>query len=609
MMSEELPNVLRKWVHGAVYLGAIAWPWGAYEQVFHGQGVFSAALLALLLAFVVSWFRHGRPNIPFDVLWPVLLLNGGVAVAWGTGEGAAAPGIIIGCAAFLLALFGATSQTLVYRALAASLLSSGGVAVLTALAEFNKVFPSFFARQGGVVGTGPTNLVDALTLFSWSVMVAGVLFVGRRHLLSRTVSWLLPIVALACGAAFYLVARHLHNELRVWTPNYSALAFPMFPLLLLSFYLASRVAARVFVLAGFRLFCPETLLGLALLFFILVFALIGRFPSPGLCFSFGLVAALGVQHTFRNRETAKIGWVWLLLVPVLVAHAVLVFPGDARDYVRHAQQLKQEEGIQAAGDYLGLVLNRFPGESRARLELAGTELENGQVEAATDSFLASMRDRRATHVWGAPGSGEAARFLATLKLRSDGMPGIPYERCLAGVGRMQEALSVLRTRVHAGPNVDMDSAPLRRALISLMGGDETGPCLSDWSAAELLGGLNLCGTYCQTVQAPTEIPRRFLPMVLAARPVHDGRMVSVFYPGGQLGRSWHMPSCSGETPGEGESLWLEPVLDADTGEWYLPLGGVADIAFGDEMRVFLTEDTQRDCGPGAGNWAVICLLP
>ncbi len=606
MMLEERSNALRKLLCGVLCLGAAAWPWGAYGQLYDGCGVFSGVLAALLLALVVSWARSGRPSVPFDLLWPALLIIVGVALSWVAGNGGASPAIIVGCIAFLLALFAATDQTLVLRALAASALSAGGVAVLTVLAEFNKVFPTFFAQQGGAVGAGPTNLVDALFLFSWSASVACALFLGRRHRLSGGVAWLLPVAALACGTAFWFLARRLQNDLHAWTPNYGALAFPMFPLVLLSLYLASRVAARVFVLAGPR---PQALLAGLLLVYAFLCAVTGYFPSTGLCFSFGLIAALGVQRTLRNPDAAKTGLVWLLVIPVLAAHAVTLFPGDARDYVLQAQRLSKESGVQAARDYLALVLSRFPGESRARLEFAKIELESGQIDAATDNFIGAVCERRASHVWGQPDQGSVAEFLSRVKQLAENTPGIAYERCLVGVGKAQEAVEVLKGRVKTGPSVNIDSEPLRRALISLMGGDESGSYFNDWTAAELVSGLNLCGTYCQAVQAPAEVPRRLLPVVLATRPLQDRRMVSVFYAGGQLGRSWLMPPCSGQTPGEGEALWLEPVLDADTGECYLPLAGAADVIVGDEMRIVPTEDAQIDCGPGAGGWAVICLLP
>jgi hypothetical protein len=177
------------------------------------------------------------------------------------------------------------------------------------------------------------------------------------------------------------------------------------------------------------------------------------------------------------------------------------------------------------------------------------------------------------------------------------------------MGRANEAVALLKGRIKTGPALDVDPEPLRRALMSLLSGQAADPDLSDWTAAELLAGLNLCGASCQSVQAPGGIPRRYLPMVLTARPVHDGRMIALFYPGGQMGRTWLMTPCSGETPGEGESWWLDAGLDSETGEWFVPLAGSADVVFGDELRVSLTEDAALDCGPGAGNWAVMCLLP
>jgi hypothetical protein len=142
-----------------------------------------------------------------------------------------------------------------------------------------------------------------------------------------------------------------------------------------------------------------------------------------------------------------------------------------------------------------------------------------------------------------------------------------------------------------------------------MGLPEEEAGLERWSSAELLAGLNLCGTYCQHIQAAAEIPRHLLPVVLAARPFQDGRMVTVFHPGGQFGRSWRMPPCTGQTPGEGEALWLDAAQDAETGQWSIPLAGAAEVFLCPEMRVSLIEDALLDCGPGAEGWAVLCLLP
>ncbi len=608
-MREDPSCERRRLAFGAVYAAAIAWPWGAYGQVYNGQGLFSAALAILTLVLVISWVRCGRPNIPFDLFWPAVLMGGGAAAFWATGERNVAPGVMVGCGAFLLAVFGATNRTLACRALALSSLSAGCVAVLTVLAEFNKVFPTFFAQEGGTVGAGPTCVSDAVILFAWFFFAAMALFLGRRHLAWGAAAWLLPFAAACCGIALFVMTRRLHADLRTWNPNFGALAFPLLPLVLLGLYLVSQAAARVFVLAESRIFCSRTCLGVLLLLFALLSAFSGRFPPAGLCFSFGLIAALGVPRTLRNVEAVTVGWVWLLVVPLLAAHAVILFPGDARDYLRGAQRARKQSGIQDATDYLGLVLRRFPGESRARLELAELELERGQVEAAADTFAGAVRERRAAAVLGPCDEKSLHQFLAKVRQQAEGMAGIPYERCLIGDGKGKEAVTTLKSRVKAGPSIDIDAEPLRRALASLLGINEADADFGEWTASELLAGLKLCGSYCQSVQAPEGIPRLYLPAVLATRPLHDGRMVAVFYPGGQTGRTWRMGVCGGETPGEGDSWWLDAVVDGETGEWYAPLAGSADVCLGDEPRVSLIEDATLDCGPGAGGWAVMCLLP
>ncbi len=609
MMPNSLPGALQRLVGGTVYCAAVAWPWGAYAQVYGGQGLFSGALVALALALAGTWVRRGRPGIPFDLLWPVLLMGTGVAAFSVMGERSVPPSPILGCIAFLLAVFGAANQTLVYRALALSSLSAGCVAVLTVLAEFNKVFPTFFAAQGGVVGAGPAGLADALVLFSWSPVMAVALFAGRRNLAWRVASWLLPVSALCCGAALFLTARRLQESFCLWNPDYSVLALPTLPLVLLGLYLASRTAARVLILdAPCLVSLPRCLAGVLLICSLLL-AFVGAFPPLGLCFSFGLVAALGVPHTRRNAEPIRLGWPWLVVVPVIAAHAVVLFPGDARDYLQQVRQVKGDSGAAGAAAFLDLVLRRFPGEAAARLEVAELELESGQVEAAADTFLAALRERRGSMVYSPSKSQAAVQFLDRLKERAAPRSGIPYERCLAGAGRTKEAVATLKTRVKAGPVVEVDLEPLQRALAALLGVETAKADLSDWTAAELLAGLKLCGDYCQSARAPEAVPRRYLPAVLTSRPTRDGRMIMVFYPGGQTGRTWRMPACSGETPGEGETWWLDPDVDADTGEWYTALAGSADVQFGNELRLSLLENASLDCGPGAGGWAVMCLLP
>lgn len=609
MMADTSSCPARRTVFAAVYIGAMAWPWGAYQQVFHGYGVFDLALSTLFLALALSWVRHGRPNIPFDLLWPALLLLCGAAVCWTAGDRLAAQGILGGGIAFLLAHFGATNQTLVFRALAVSVLSAGCVAFLTLLAEYNFVFPTFFAHQGAAVGAGPTCLEEALLLFSWSFIAAFGVILGRRSLLWKGVAWLLPLAGLFCALAFYVIARRLRGELSAWSPNYTVLAFPTLPMALLGLYLASRVAARVFLLASPDFPSSRKLLGLILLAFALLLVFVGEIPSPGLCFCFGLVGALGVQRTLRSTEPLTIAWASLVVFPVLIVHAFFLFPGDARDYVSQVQRIRRAQGAQGAHDFLSLLLRRFPGESRARLELAKMELERGEIDAAVDGFIVALRESRASHIWDKPGPADVDAFLAQVRLKSANMTGISLEGCLAGAGKAQEAVSVLKSRITPGPDANIAPEILRRALSALLGGQETASYLGHWTASEMLAGLNLCGNPVQSVQAPADIPRRYLPAVLTARALRDGRMVTVFYPGGQMGRSWCMPRCTGETPGEGETWWLDPVLDGETGEWFVPLAGAADVTLGNEMRISLIEDARSDCGPGAGGWAVMCLLP
>ncbi len=613
-MAPERSGMGSRWVFGSVYVAAMAWPWGAYQNIYWGWGLFSIACVALTLSLITFWVRQGRPNIPFDLLWPALLLGGCAAVLWTNGDRASSGSLAAGSGAFLLAVFGATNQMVVYRALALSSLSAVAVAVLTVLAEFNKVFPTFFAMPGGAVGAGQTHLADLLILLAWSTVVASALFVGRRNIRWKLGAWLLPLVSLCCGIAFYALARRLTGDFTAWNPGYSLLAFPALPLVLLCLYLSSRAVARVFVLAEPGMLSTPVCLGGLVLLFSLAHAFIGQFPSTGLCFTFGLITALGVQRTLRDTEAVKTGWAWVLVVPVLAAHAFMLFPGDSRDYVRQAQETRAKGGIQAAEDYLGLVLRRFPGEAAARLEVAKLELEQGQTEAAADTFLAVVREGRAQNVFSKPNEQDLSRFLALLKQRAEGASGIAYERCLVGAGRMEEAVKALRGRVavssdQGGIDPGVDVEPLRQALGGLLGAKVGDTLFSGWSAPELAACLKLCGPYCQTIQAPEGVPRQYLPAVLTARPLHDGRMVTVFYPGGQCGRFWRMNACNGETPGEGETWWLDTVLDGDTGEWYAPLAGSADVRFGGELSVSLLEDALLDCGPGAGGWAVLCLLP
>lgn len=609
MIGQDRPVTSGNMLSGAVCLGAMAWPWGAYQQIYFGVSLFYAALAMCSVVFFLSLLRDGRPPIPFDMLWPVLLILSSAAVLCALGESSLATGIILGCCSFLLALFGATNQTLVFRALAASCLSAACVAVLTLFAEYNSIFPTFFSATGGAVGAGPTNLAEALVLFAWSFCLALALFLARHRIRWGVVAWSLPIAAFLCAAALAALTTRLHDQFSVWKPNFGILAFPGLPMVLIGLYMASRAAARIFMLPSPSLFSPRNLLAVLLLSAALALALFGQIPSPGLCFSFGLAAALGIQRTLRNTQPVTVGWSALLLAPVLVAHAFMLFPGDARHYLLHAQRRNQEAGCQAAQDFLRLVLERFPGESRARLELARYELERGQVDAAVDTFLGALRETRPSRVLDRPKQGVVDEFLVSLKSKTNSLPGICLERCLVGTDRVEEAVALLKSRINGGSGLNIDSEPLRRALASLMGGQENGLNLSAWNAAELVAGLRLCGPYCQAIQAPADIPRRFLPAVLVARPVHDGRMVTVFFPGGQLGRSWRMPLCTGGTPGEGESWWLDPAFEIDQGEWYVSLAGAAEVVLGNEVRLSLIEDARFDCGPGSGGWAVTCLLP
>jgi len=590
-----------------VYLAAMAWPWGAYADIYRGHGVFSVALAVLAILMGIAWVRQGRPGIPFDLFWPAVLLALFAFLHLGTEQISLSLSVLAGCAAFLLALSAATTRELVFRALAVSVLSAGCVGLLTVAADFNYVFPTHFAVRSAAVVGGPKSVSDALLMFSWAFVASIVLLVGCNRPVRR-VLWLLPIAAMAAVTALYFVARHLHSTCLAWQPNYQTLAFPALPVLLLAFYLVSRVAARLFLDAKEYPGTPGRPWGLLLLFFSLALAFLGTMPSPGICFTVGLLAAMGVRPPQHAPRPPRIAWAWLVMVPIVAAHAFILFPGDARNYAEKARALSAQGGTAEAGEYLGRVLTRFPGEACARMELARIELGCGQVEAAADTFCATARERR-NSLLGAPAAPDVDAFVENMKKAAGAATGIAYERCLAATEKVHEAILSLKARIKTGPVQDVEPEPLRRSLAALLGCTSSGTLFEDWTAAELLAGLGLCGEHCQFMQATPDVPRRYLPAVLTARPLEDGRLVTVFYPGGQIGRVWHMPRCTGETPGEGETWWLSPLLDSDFNEWCIPLAGSADVGFGDEMTIRLTEDRRFDCGPDAGEWSVLCLLP
>ena len=598
----------RELPHG-LFLASLAWPWGAYQHLYGSFGLFSVATLALFLAFVRSWIGNGRPAIPFDLFWPLGLMLSCAAGAFLATGSAVAQGLFWGVLAFVVALGSSVSPAAVCQALGLSVVSAGAVALLTVGSEFNYVFPTFFSATAGTVGAGPVSLADALAMFSWCACVGVILACDHRYMTRGVRCFVIAPAVLSCALSGILLLRRVLSVAPVLEPQFSMLSFPALPFALLCLYLAARAAARVVVVARYCRARVPAFLALAMAGAAVACAFLGAPPSAGLCFSLGLVAGLGIFNRFQVAKWKRPLFPFLIVAPVIAAHFFVLFPGDVRDYALQTNQWVDAGQPLAAARHLRRILARYPGEGTARLLLARIELTAGQLHAAADNFCLVARDRRASRGLPPPSEEMQNRFVEALRTEPAVEGGVTYERCLVALGREQEALSHLRGRVQGAGVTNFSAEPLSRALAAVLGIGHGDGALTRWTPAEVIGALRLCGPYTQSIQAPAGLPRHFLPAVLAARPVRGGRAVAVFVPQGQYGRTWSMPPCAPESGVAGESVWLDPERDEETGEWFVSLAGVAEVRLRGTPRVSLTEDPALDCCPGAGPWSIMCLLP
>jgi hypothetical protein len=583
------------WRSGALYLLAAAWPWEVYgllPGIYVPLSVISA--LALAGGLVADVVRHGRPKIPFDLLWPTLLLALLPLLAFVLGEQPLTLDLFVGGVAFLAVVHTAQRRGTVLRALRLTVFSTVAVALISLAAKTGAPVPTAFSPVSGAALSFARELSGGvLTLVLGGGLAFALAFtpVSRLRRWGYIVAGLLPLSVLA------LIGVQTLASPSAWMLA-SHPALPLFPLLagVLALWLGARICGRLVVsrledAPGIQMGLLTVTLGAAL-----TGLACGILPGHGALATLGLIGAYavprwkGLRPAEADMESRTV-LVSSALIPLAVAglgilNIAFVFennPRDPRNYAHLAAELISEgryATLEARMDFLDRAV---PGERRTHWWRAQARLRQNDLEGAAAAFRAALQPG-SPRLLAPPAASEIEAFLGRMRDAVSAQPpearGLAYERALMAAGRPDQALASLRVRGNGG--ADLPPMPaLGRVLAAMLGAPETALELSEWPGGELARVFVSLGADVE--HAPAGFPPDCLPLALRARADADSVCVEVWAGGAHYGGDWRIADTSPQASRTG-SLYWGPFRRAGGGEWMTTLGPdmIAELRFGGE---------------------------
>ena len=504
----------------------VAWPWDVYQYV-PLSGIHLTDLTGALLvsAFLADVLLSRTLRIPFELVWPVLLLIGLVWVVGPDNSYAISASLLL---VLLLAVLHFTSgRGFAWRCLAAAAASAALVALVSNVVLVlrpSTLIPTAYSLDTGAVLFGARDLSSGVWTSVVCMVIAAWIVSSSRLTRWQRAAGLAAGVVLAVSLVPVGKAMVVRREAwctSVPMPDNVGEAI----VLVVAVWLVARVAAKLAVewleSRQGRLLLPMTILGLTVLLF-LVLPLRLRAPHAVML---GLAAGAAGRKGSDVR-VPRLAWALPLPLAALAAvNAFRVFPEnrtDPRNYdVSAAQDL-------ARADYgrLARRMDHFdalsPGERRTHLWRANAALEQGQYRHATAQFAASLEpsEPQRRTILPRPSAEAAGRLQMRLRdvfsSRADPAGHLGYERVLVAQGNLKGAVNLLRMRVRETERdpLNVSAAPFAEAVAFLLGNPEASETLAEWTAADLVTVLRSCGA--QVRPAPPDVPRPALPVVLIA---------------------------------------------------------------------------------------------
>jgi len=609
-------------VHYLLFVFAFLWPWGVYQNV-PGLNVRLTQIAAVVLVVTFFWeiVARRRARVPFELVWPAVLLAAIAVVASLRGGAALALDRLLWCALFVATVHVArprpsipagqgfsappgdsgtspnAQSTIQERDLIAfrlwiSSVSGACVALLTLLLPVTRVIPTAYSLDTGAMLAFDDGLAEGcFALLICLVLAVGNVFATHSDRWPRAIS-AMSAVPLLGALAIVVVPSVMHVAL--WRPpDYAQLSRCELAWVLMSLWLVSRTAAKIAVdrcESGVGI--HATLLGAAA-----VMAVFPVFLSVALrlehAFLLGLACAyvLPASTIDLPGKAWAGGWQWLSLAPVVGLIGFNLWwvdpenPSDPRNYDAVA-------GVDFAKRRLGDVVRRmefierrYPAESRTRLWLGRVELDQGWPHRAALEFCRALNPPQGLgRILPLPSKQDQQDFLMRIRDHCSSLArpesAFAYERALVAAGGLDSALNLLRlhaarARDDAPDAKNVPQAQLVRMIAFLLGSDDVEPHLDTWSKEELIALLGNWGAVIE--RAPKSLDDAFVPLMCAAQYGANVAQVLVLW-GADAGSSnaiahaGRIEAADLDWRGGG---WSAPTQDAQ-GRWRVALGSPPD---------------------------------
>lgn len=576
----------------ACFVGSAATlPWGTLQQLT-SAGLDLASLLALAgCAFTLPGIRADRLRVPFELVWPVVLLAVIGLVPTPLQPAGISPGMVVVMAAGFLGAAHATRHAGAFRvALACCALCAPLPPLLTAAVQLRVFFPEAWSPSGmALLGfPDPESMAGATLICAGSACI-----LAARGLLLRNwtaAGWLIPaFLSAAILVPLYLFLGVGSAEV---TPSGAAFTPARLPATLLVLYLAARIGAKLAVAARVRR-DPELVLASLIC---LLGAPVAILWTPGpvpLAVAAGMLAGPAIS---RGRDTAcPPSRLWRVLPGLPVALALLrlavPLPGDPRDYVVRADILVRQQRADEAETLLRRVLAWCPEESRAAWQMAWLRLYQDEPDGAAYWAARSLRQSGSglpPRFFPHPGPEEVQAFLNAVRdsaavhtMEGTGGGTMALARVLFAAGRHSQALALLDALTRDEPCPEaIPSDTLRSLVVWLL--DISEETLPESLPPDALWAALRTGSSLQILPVPRELSGVSKVLALAARVEEGWTDVLVLSGNASVGASgrWFVecrpampsgvfaPEDADSSQDERPYRWAGPLPGGSPGSWW-----------------------------------------
>ena len=522
---------------------AFLWPWEVYLYIpVAGFYLTGALAVALIAAAALDLVRTKRRGVPFELLWPVVVLAALVACL-GVAGGIEAPLTKL----YLLALFLSAARFanpgIASACLKLTAIAGAGAALHHLLTPFTGVPPTGYSLETGVSLACAWDVSSGALALALGACAAGSICSHERKKGRTAAAVVLALIPLS--------ALMLTVHRTAWPPwtfpyadSFSLLKAVAF--VILAWLLVRIVAKLIAAKNGRQWYVRSSFIGVAAL------PLSWSLLAP-LEFQLGHALLLGLAAVYASSAVGDAPAPRLrpwLLVPagLLVAlNLWTVYPSntaDPRNYDVAARKDLAEGRIGRLRQRMDHFESIAPGERKTHYWRALAALDEERLQLAAGEFALSVEEETDAHLLLPPPSlPEREDFLMRLRDASSQSPHpehiFAFERALVAIGEDARALGSLRQRIQfigepeVRENVSEEHLPVLRNTVGfLLSGREVTAWPSGWTAAELLVLLKQWGA--EVTSAPDGMPSELLPLSLIAQHSPRGNLVATHHgPAGQ----------------------------------------------------------------------------